>query len=111
MKKAFENIVRQYGRPVVCYDENGRVTGEGKAFLQPITEEKWQKSAGALGAFRTDRFLCLAPADLSPGEPGDGGWLECGGDLYAPIAAHPVFLGEEQTHWWAVLEPRDEAEL
>lgn len=108
MKAAFETVVSQYGQELVCYDENGRVRSEGKAFFQPVTEQKWQKSAGALGAFRTDRFLCLAPAGLSLGEPGDGGWVECGGQLYEPIVVHPIFLGAEQTHWWAVLEPREE---
>jgi hypothetical protein len=111
MKATFEMLAQQYGQTVVCYDENGQVTGEGKAFFQPITQEKWQKSAGALGAYRTDRFLCLAPAGLSLGEPGDGGWVERDGGLYQPIVVHPVYLGEEQTHWWAVLEPRDEAAL
>lgn len=111
MRAEFQAVASRYGQTVVCYDENGRVTGEGRAFFQPVTEEKRQKSAGALGAYRTDRFLCLAPAGLDPGRPGDGGWLECGGQLYVPIAVHPIYLGEEQTHWWAVLEPRDERAL
>lgn len=108
MKGTFESLVSRYGRAVVCHDGDGAVTGEGMAFVQPITEKEWQKSAGALGAFRTDRFLCLAPAELPLGEVGDGGWLECGGQDYVPIAVHAVHLGEEQTHWWAVLESRDE---
>ena len=108
MKAAFTFIVSRYGRAVVCYDKCGTVTGEGMAFLQPITEKEWQKSAGALGSCRTDRFLCLAPADLPLGEPGDAGWLECGGEAYVPMAVHPIHLGEEQTHWWAVLKVRDE---
>jgi hypothetical protein len=108
MRAAFETLAEQYGQSVVCYDENGQATGEGKAFFQPITREQWQKSAGMLGAYRTDRFLCLAPAGLSLGEPGDGGWVEQGGGRYQPIAVCPVYLGQEQTHWWAVLEPREE---
>lgn len=108
MKETFSSIVGRYGRTVVCYDKGGAVTGAGRAFVQPITEKEWQKSAGALGAFRTDRFLCLAPVSLPVGEPGDGSWLECGGQTYVPIAVHAIHLGEEQTHWWAVLEPKDE---
>jgi hypothetical protein len=109
MRATFEALAEEYGQEVVCFDESGRETGRGKAFFQPITQEKWQKTAGALGAYRTDRFLCLAPAGLSLGEPGDGGWVEQGGGQYEPIAVHPIYLGGEQTHWWAVLEPRDEA--
>jgi len=108
MRATFESIAGQYGRAVKRCDESGAVIGEGKAFVQPITEKEWQKSAGALGAYRTDRFLCLAPASFPVGEPGDGSWLECGGQNYVPIVVHSVWLGEEQTHWWAVLEPRDE---
>lgn len=78
------------------------------AFVQPLTKKEWQKSAGALGSWRTDRFLCLAPVGLPVGEPGDGGWLECGGQLFVPVVVHAIYLGGEQTHWWAVLEPRDE---
>ncbi len=108
MKGAFDGLVRRYGRPVVCRDGDGKVTAEGMAFFQAVTEKEWQKSAGALGAFRTDRFLCLAPAELDLGQPGDGGWLECGGVCYRLMAVHPVCLGQVQTHWWAVLEVKDE---
>lgn len=108
MKAAFERVVKEYGRAVTVRDGSGAVTAEGMAFLQPVTEKEWQKSAGALGACRTDRFLCLSPAELCPGEPGDGGWLECGGVKYEVMAVHPVYLGGVQTHWWAVLKVRDE---
>ena len=104
-------LAAQCGRHLVCYDENGKVTGEGEAFFQPLTEDRWQRSAGALGACYTDRFLCLAPAELPLGEPGDGGWVECGGTLYQPIAVHPVPLGEQVSHLWAVLERRAEDAL
>lgn len=67
-----------------------------------------QRSAGALGAYSTDQFLCLAPAGLPLGEPGDGGWVECDGTLYQPIAVHPIPIGDEVSHLWAVLERRAE---
>ena len=107
MRAEFESVARRYGQTVSRWDADGEAVWEGKAFFQPITEKQWQKSAGALGAFRTDRFLCLAPVRLPLGEPGDGGWIRCGGINYVPIAVHPVYLGPEQTHWWAVLEPMD----
>lgn len=108
MKAAFDAAVSRYGQSVVCRDRHGQVRSQGKAFFQPVTEKERQKSAGALGAFRTDWFLCLAPAELTLGEPGDGGWVEYGGQRYELIVVHPIYLGAEQTHWWAVLEPRGE---
>lgn len=108
MKRSFEELVSRFGRSAARYDREGTVTAEGMAFLQSVTEKERQRSAGALGAFRTDRFLCLTPVALDPGQPGDGGWIECGGERYTVMAAHPIYLGREQTHWWAVLEVRDE---
>lgn len=111
MSGEFQSIVAEYGRAVTCYDENGRLTGEGLALVQPVTEKKWQNTAWALGGRDTGRFLCLAPAELPLGEPGDGGWIECGGALYQPIAVHPIPLGETVSHLWAVLERREEDAL
>ena len=111
MSGIISGLAAQYGRHLVCYDENGRVTGEGEAFFQPLTERQWQRSAGALGAYSTDQFLCLAPAGLPLGEPGDGGWVECDGTLYQPIAVHPIPIGDEVRHLWAVLERRAEDAL
>lgn len=108
MRADFESLARRYGQTVSRWSADGEPVWEGKAFFQPFTERQWQKSAGALGAFRTDRFLCLAPAGLFPGEPGDGSWIEREGVRYAPIAVHPIYLGPERTHWWAALEPMDE---
>lgn len=108
MKKVFDGLAAKFGRMVVCRDRSGVVTGEGMAFVQPITEKQWQKSAGVLGAFRTDRFLCLAPASLPVGEAGDGGWLEWNGGSYVVMAAHDICFGSSTVHRWVVLEPRDE---
>lgn len=111
MSSVIGGLAAQYGRHLVCYDEDGRVTGEGEAFLQPLTQREHQRCAGALGGCYTDRFLCLAPAGLPLGEPGDGGWVECGGTLYQPIAVHPIPVGDEVSHLWAVLERREEDAL
>ena len=111
MSGILDGLTGQFGQTVVCYDENGRVTGEGRAFFQPLTEKNQQRSAGALGSCYTDRFLCLAPAGLPLGEPGDGGWVECGGVLYQPIAVHPIPVGDRISHLWAVLERREEDAL
>lgn len=108
MKDAFTALLEEFGQSVVCCDRDGTVTGEEKAFLQPVTEKKWQSTAWALGSVRTDRFLCIAPAELPLGAPGDGGWLRCGGVRYQTIAVHEIPLGDEISHQWAVLERRME---
>ena len=110
MKSTVAGLAARFGRKAVRYDRNGTAVAEGNVFLQPVTEQERQLSAGALGSFRTDRFLCLAPAEFCPGEAGDGGWLECGGEDYTVITAQKVHLGEVHTHWWAVLEVKDEGE-
>lgn len=111
MRETIAGLAARFGRNAVCCNRDGTVAWEGTVFLQPVTEKERQVSAGALGAFRTDKFLCLSPAELCPGAPVDGGWLECGGGKYAVIAAQPVYVGREQTHWWAVLEVKDEDEV
>lgn len=108
MKEAFEALLEEYGQRVVCCDRSGTVTGEGKAFLQPVTEKRWQSTAWALGSARTDRFLCIAPPGLPLGTPGDGGWLRCRGVCYQAITVHEIPLGDEISHQWAVLERRKE---
>ena len=108
MKEEFQAIVERYGQSVTCYSADGEVTGSGRAFLQPVTEKKWQVSAWALGSGETDRFLCLAPAGLPLGRPGDGGWLECGGARYEVMAVHGIPLGDGVSHQWAALERRME---
>ena len=111
MREVAAGLAARFGRRAVRYDRDGNTTWEGAVFLQPVTEKERQVSAGALGSFRTDKFLCLSPAELCPGEAGDGGWLECGGGKYTVITAQPVYVGDTQTHWWAVLEVKDEDEV
>lgn len=107
MRETFEALARRYGRTAVCHGRTGEITGTGFVFLQPMTEKIWQRSAGALGAFRQDRFLCLAPEGLPLGTAGEGSWLECGGEGYVPITVQTIYLGEERSHQWAVLRIRD----
>ena len=108
MKEEFQAIVERYGQSVTCYGADGEATGRGRAFLRPVAEKKWQVSAWALGSAETDRFLCLAPAGLPLGRPGDGDWLECGSVRYQVMAVHGIPLGDGVSHQWAVLERRAE---
>ena len=60
------------------------------------------KLAGSLGLRREDRYLMLGEPDV-PAAPGDRVvWRESG---YEVRTAHPIYLGERLSHWWAVLAP------
>lgn len=111
MRETIGSLAARFGRRAVRRGRDGAAVWEGAVFLQPVTGKERQVSAGALGSFHTDKFLCLSPAELCPGEVGDGGWMECGGESYVVIAAQPVYVGEVQTHWRAVLERKDEDEV
>lgn len=101
---ALKRMLARFGRQVVLRrgEEEPRT---GRAFLQAVLErrEDWRQSLPTpLGEIRQDRFLYL-------GEPGlpleEGQVVECMGRDYRVEAAQPIYLGEELSHWWAVLRP------
>lgn len=108
MTEAFAWVIGAYGQTMVCYDKNGEKQGEGKAIVQPMTEADWQYTAGALGSYRTDRFLCLAEPALPLGCLGCGGYGVWGGEGYEILTVRPVWVGGKTTHYWIVLRPAEE---
>lgn len=108
MTETFQWVIASYGQEAVCLDKNGTEQGRGRAIVQPITEKEWQYTAGALGSYRTDRFLCLAQKDLPLGQVGDGGTILWGGGRYKVMTARPVWVGGKVTHLWMVLRPAEE---
>ena len=109
MTDAFAWVINTYGQNMVCYDEDGSVQGEGMAIVQPMTEADWQYTAGALGSYRTDRFLCLAAPDLPLGGLGKEGYVSWGGSHYEVMTVRPVWVGGRTTHYWMALSPAEEA--
>lgn len=108
MTDAFQWVIDTYGQEVVCCNKNGEELGRATAIVQPMTEAEWQYTAGALGSYRTDRFLCLARPELPLGKVGDGGWLAWGGENYEVLTVRPVWVGGRVTHLWIALRPMEE---
>ena len=106
MTDAFAWVIAAYGQNMVCYDKEGVEQGGGMAIVQPMTEADWQYTAGALGSYRTDRFLCLAVPTLPLG---DNGWVVWGGSRYEVMTVRPVWVGGKTTHLWMALRPAEEA--
>lgn len=108
MTDAFKWVIDTYGQEAVCFDKNEVERGRGSAIVQPMTEAEWQYTAGALGSYRTDRYLCLAQPDLPLGQVGDGGWIAWGGQNYEVLTVRPVWVGGRVTHLWIALRPMEE---
>ena len=106
MTDAFAWVIAAYGQTMVCFDKEGVEQGAGMAIVQPMTEADWQYTAGALGSYRTDRFLCLAEPTL----PLDNnGWVTWGGSRHEVMTVRPVWVGGKTTHYWMALRPAEEA--
>ena len=102
MIDAFDWVIRAYGREMACYDSGGA------AMALPLAEAEWQYTAGALGSYRTDRFLCLAQTSLPLDGMGDGGWVTWNGEKYEVMTVRPVLVAGQATHLWMALRPAEE---
>ena len=107
MTDAFAWVIRAYGRRMTCHDAAGAEQGGGMAIVQPMTEADWQYTAGALGSYRADRFLCLAEPELPIGALGDGGYVSWNGERFEVMTVRPVWVGGVTTHLWMVLRPAE----
>ena len=82
----------------------GGTAGEGglRAFLQPVLDrEREQRLPSPLGQRPEDRYLYLGPADI-PLEAGRS-QVEWKDRAFEVQSAHLV----GDSHWWALLRPRD----
>lgn len=103
----FQRILARYGQDVELCRAGG--VARGRAFLQPVLErrEDWKQALPTpLGVVRRDRFLYLGEPGLALEGPGEG-FLRCRGTAYEILACQAVWVGEELSHWWAVLRVRD----
>ena len=96
-------LLDRYGQCVTLYRGGVEPGREVRAFLQPLREAgREQARPSPLGLRREDRYLMLGEPDV-PAAPGDRVvWRESG---YEVRTAHPIYLGERLSHWWAVLAP------
>ena len=106
MMEAFAWVIRAYGQEMTCCDKDGNVQGSGMAIVQPMTEADWQYTAGALGSYCENRFLCLAEPQLPLGSSGCVCW---GGRNYEVMTVRPIWVGGKTTHLWMALRPFEEA--
>ena len=110
MTGVLTGLLARYGQAVAVERRDTGETAAGRAFLQPILDrrEDWkQRRPTPLGLARKDRFLYL-------GEPGlplsMGNKVTSLGVDYEVQAAQPIRVGENLSHWWAVLRVRDREE-
>lgn len=104
----FSRVLRRFGKAVRLYDRDGALVGEGKAFLQAISErDAWQFSPTVLGVAREERFLYLGEAALAL-RADEGLLLCCDGISYRIARAQPVFVGKTCCHWRAILRLQEE---
>ncbi|HIT32421.1 MAG TPA: hypothetical protein IAC25_06295 [Candidatus Enterenecus stercoripullorum] len=108
MIDAFDWVIRTYGQEMTCYDSSGTEKGRAMAIVQPMTEAEWQYTAGALGSYRTDRFLCLAQPQLPLDGLRDGGWVTWNGEKYEVMTVRPVLVAGRTTHLWIALRPAED---
>lgn len=104
MERLWNNILERFGQQVTLKDGHTEVV---RAIVQPWLDRSGdQQIPSPLGLERQERFRYLGPADRPLGPDTRVEW---GGRPFTVRAAHlagaPVC-----PHWWAVLEPGEEAE-
>lgn len=105
---AVSMLLSRYGRAVTV-EKNGAVEA-GRAFVRPLREKQEQSVPTPVGRTRQDRFLYLGEAALSLAGMGEKDAVVCGGERYRVETAQEIYVGEEISHWWAILEIADEEE-
>ncbi len=105
MTELFGEVIRAYGKELVCRDEDGQEVGRGMAIVRPMTKQEWQSGGAALGSERNDRFLGLAEPGTPVEDIGIGGWLEWNGSRFEVLNCQPILVGDAVTHLWLALRP------
>ena len=102
MDSGFAQVLREFGETVTLR-KTGGAEEKALALVRPLLDRgEEQDSPSPLGLRREDRYLMLGEPDV-PAAPGDRVvWRESG---YEVRTAHPIYLGERLSHWWAVLAP------
>ena len=105
MTEQFDEILRRCGREVTL--ESGGGQNRVRAFVQHIRKEQTDAPAEptAFGPADLRRWLYIGPKDAAL-QAGDK--VHCGEESYTVQTAAAVYVGAEQSHWWAVLRPTRE---
>lgn len=101
MEREWRSLLAMYGQEVTLRLE-GMEDRPLRAFLQPVLDrEREQRLPSPLGQRLEDRYLYLGPADI-PLEAGRS-QVEWKDRAFEVQSAHLV----GDSHWWALLRPRD----
>ena len=103
------SLFERYGQSVTFYYADG-TRKETHAFLQTIRETNEQRGQALptpLGRVGLERVLCLAPSDSALDTVRGGGCAEWRGRRWNVTGAAPIYIGDEVSHWEALLTPRD----
>ncbi len=110
MDAAVAGVMRRYGQAVEVGPAGEMASA--RAFLQPVIHHRkddQQYLPTPLGRRPEEQYLYL-------GEPGRA--LEAGRDRvrwngreFLITRAHPIYVGQSLSHWWALLRPADKEDL
>lgn len=100
MKTQMEAILRRYGQRMALAD--GR---EIRAFVQPVREreEAAPFQVTPLGTADDGKWIYLGPEELAPGQT-----VTVWNRKFTVTNCRAVYVGEQVSHWWAVLTPERE---
>ena len=77
------------------------------AIIQPIVNQADGDSVPSpLGRVNEERFLYLGRSPLVAGRD----WIVWGERNLDVSIARPIYVGDEISHWWGVLTPREKVE-
>lgn len=98
-------LMEQYGQDIEVL--RAEETVSARAFLQPMLTNRKQEQhlPTPLGVRREDCFLYLGEAAVEVKAGRDKvRWED---KVFLVQSAHPIRVGKEISHWWAVLVPAD----
>lgn len=105
MTAVLQDLFERYGL-TVRVERDGEGSGEKKVFLQPLREngKEYPFEVTGLGTLDDRRWLCLLRSELQEGD------RICAMErAYTAVNCAAVMLGEEISHWRAILIPEKEA--
>ena len=96
-------LLERYGQTVTVRQGETEVTA--KALLQPVTDRRdEQHLPGELGLRRGDWYRYFGQAHV-PLTAGPGRQVIWAGQGFRVRSAHPVYVGEQLSHWEGLLTP------
>lgn len=107
MRTVFEGLLVRYGQRVWVSRPDGEAVFT-RAFVQPVLgrgQETPQGTPTPLGIAAERQYRYLGSPDIPLAE---GDRVEALGRRFRVRAAEPVAVGEECSHWWALLTVDDE---